>query len=125
MFSNLININEITKHFKINNNINSKICCKMSKNHDENKDLRLVSRIAKINYSNKTIQAPKSAIIGINTWGRIDFLCHYCGWTFIWNNSVHVSGRYTTNDTDNIKRKRDAKKAAKENTLTNKKKRKQ
>lgn len=125
IFGNLSNIIKITKYFKINNNINSKICCKMSKNHDENKDLRLVSRIAKIDYANKTIQAPKSAIIGNNTWGRIDFLCHYCGWTFIWNNSVHVSGRYTTNDTDNIKRKRDAKKAAKENTLTNKKKRKQ
>lgn len=94
----------------------------MSKNHDENKDLRLVSRIAKIDYSNKTIQAPKSAIIGNKTWGRIDYLTHYCGWTFIWNNDVRISGRYITNDSDTTKRKRDAKKAAKENTLTNKKK---
>lgn len=95
----------------------------MAKKHDENKDLRLVSRIAKIDYSNKTIQAPKSAIIGIKTWGRIDYLTHYCGWFFIWDNDVHISGRYTTNnDNDNTKRKRDAKKAAKENTLTNKKK---
>lgn len=94
----------------------------MSKLHDENKDLRLVSRIAKIDYSNKTIQAPKSAIIGNKTWGRIDYLTHYCGWTFIWNNDVHVSGRYSSNDNDVTKHKRDAKKAAKENTLTNKKK---
>lgn len=90
------------------------------KNHDENKDLRLVSRIAKIDYSNKTIQAPKSAIIGNKTWGRIDYLTHYCGWTFIWNNDVRISGKYTANNGDNTKRKRDAKKAAKENTLTNK-----
>lgn len=96
----------------------------MSKLHDENKDLRLVNRIAKVDYYDKTIQAPKSAIIGNKTWGRIDFLCHYCGWTFIWNNDVHISGRYSTNDNDVTKRKRDAKKAAKENTLTNKKKRK-
>lgn len=96
----------------------------MSKLHDENKDIRLVSRIAKVDYSNKTIQAPKSAIIGNKTWGRIDFLCHYCGWYFMWNNDVHVSGRYSSNDSDVTKRKRDAKKAAKENMLTNKKKRK-
>ena len=97
----------------------------MSKNHDENKDLRLVSRITKIDYSNKTLQAPKSAIIGIRTWGRIDFLCNYCGWSFIYNNDVSVGGKSISNDTENVKRKRDAKKAAKENTLTNKKKRKQ
>lgn len=97
----------------------------MAKKHDENKDLRLVSRIAKIDYSNKTIQAPKSAIIGNRTWGRIDYLTHYCDWTFIWNNDVSISVRYTDNDNDNAKSKCDAKKAAKENTLTNKKKRKQ
>lgn len=95
----------------------------MSKKHDENKDLRLVSRIAKIDYFNKTIQASKSAIIGNKTWGRIDYLCHYCGWIFIWNNSVVVRNNYRSDDNGAIKRKREAKKAAKENTLTNKKKR--
>lgn len=94
----------------------------MGKLHDENKDIRLVSRIAKIDYSNYTIQAPKSAIIGNKTWGRIDYLTHYCGWTFIWNNDVRISGKYITNDDNTTKRKRDAKKIAKENTLTNKKK---
>lgn len=95
----------------------------MSKNHDENKDLRLVSRIARIDYSNKTIQAPKSAIIGNKTLGRIDFLTHYCGWTFIYNNDVKVARSFSTEDGDSTKlRKRDAKKAAKDNTLTNKKK---
>lgn len=93
----------------------------MGKLHDENKDIRLVSRIAKIDYSNYTIQVPKSVIIGNKTWGRIDYLTHYCGWTFIWNNDIRISGKYITNDDDTTKRKRDAKKAAKENTLTNKK----
>lgn len=97
----------------------------MSKNHDENKDIRLISNVAKIDYSNKTIQAPKSTIIGIRSWGRIDYLVHYCGWYFFWNNEVRVSGRnFNTDDNINAKRKREAKKAAKENTLGNKKKRK-
>lgn len=97
----------------------------MAKNHDENKDLRLVSKIAKIDYSNKTIQAPKSAIIGNKTWGRIDYLTHYCGWTFIWNNEVRISGYNMHSDDDTTtKRKRDAKKAKADNSLTNKKKKK-
>lgn len=123
MFGSLINNDKIAKLFKINNNINSKICCKMAK-HDENKDLRLISRIAKIDYSNKTIQAPKSAIIGNKTLGRIDYLTHYCGWTFIYNNDVRINVKYiNSNEDTTIKRKREAKKIAKENILNNKKKR--
>lgn len=96
----------------------------MKKIHDENKDLRLVSRIAKIDYSNKSIQAPKNSVIGIRTWGRIDYLTHYCGWVFIWNNNVSVKiYNNDTNNSDVTKRKREAKKAAKEQTLNNKKKR--
>ena len=94
----------------------------MSKKHDENKDLRLVSRIAKIDYSNKTIQAPKSAIIGNKTWGRIDYLTHYCDWTFIWNNNVSVRSYNVNNDDNDVKRKHEAKKASKEKTLNKKKK---
>ena len=93
----------------------------MNKKHDENKDLRLISRIAKVDYFNKTIQAPKSSIIGIRSWGRIDFLTRHCGWLFFWNNNVKVAVRLASND-DVTKRKRDAKKAAKENTLTDKRK---
>lgn len=124
MFSSVINLNNTTKLFQINNNINNKICCKMGKLHDENKDLRLISRIARIDFANKTIEASKSTIIGNKSWGRIDYLTHYCGWTFIWNNSVRVSSRFIDTDNDGAKRKRDAKKAARDNTLTNKKKRK-
>lgn len=94
----------------------------MSKNHDENKDLRLVSRIANIDYSNKTIQAPKSAIIGNRTWGRIDFLTHYCGWHFMWNNEVYVSTRTNTTSDNTKNNKREAKKLVKEASLSNKSK---
>ena len=92
----------------------------MSKKHDENKDLHLVSRIAKIDYYNKTIQTPKSAIIGNTTWGRIDFLTHYCDWTFIWNNDVRISGKNSSDNDAIKKRKREAKKLAKEASLSNK-----
>ena len=46
----------------------------MSKNHDENKDIQLLKRNCYVNFGTKTIQAPKSAILGIKTWARIDFL---------------------------------------------------
>lgn len=96
----------------------------MAKKHDENKDIRFVSRIAKIDYSNKTIQTSKTTPIGIRTWGRIDFLVNHCGWFFSYNNDIIM--RTVTNNSNfdsAIKRKREAKKAAKEQTLTNKKKR--
>lgn len=96
----------------------------MSKLHDENKDLRLVSRKAKIDYANKTISAPKSALIGNKTWGRIDYLTKYCGWFFIWNNDVHIFNKSTSDNDDVKKKRREAKKAAKQNTLTDKRKHK-
>ena len=88
--------------------------------HDENKDVRLVSRIAKVNTVNKSIKAPKGAIIGIRTWGRIDFLTNICGYTFIWDNSA--GSGVTANDSDGTS-KRNAKKQKKEYQLTDKTKR--
>lgn len=91
--------------------------------HDENKDLRLISRIAKVDYSNKTIKANKSTIIGIKTWGRIDYLTHYCGWFFIYDNSVVVKNIKV--DDDEKSTKNTTKKVVrKETSGNNKKKRK-
>lgn len=50
----------------------------MAKKHDERKDLMSVSRIARIN-GNHIIIGDKSAV-SIHTWGKIDFLVHYCGY---------------------------------------------
>lgn len=64
------------------------------KKHDESKDLRLVSRVCRIDYAQHQLSAPKWATIGIHMWGKIDYLIHYCGWTFIWNNEsagVYIS----------------------------------
>ena len=86
--------------------------------HDENKDLRSIAKIAKINLSDKTIQCSKNATIGIHMWGKIDFLTHYCGWHFIWNNSAGVGGYSYSGDSSTSAR--EAKKAKKQPKLTDK-----
>lgn len=48
--------------------------------HDEANDVRLLSKVVKINPATKTIVLPTNAIIGNKRWGRIDYLCHYCGY---------------------------------------------
>ena len=83
--------------------------------HDENRDLTLFGRVGKVNYSNKTLQASKSATIGIHMWGRIDFLVHYCGWHFVWDNDAKV-----INSPTEAKSARAQKKAKKEPKLTDK-----
>lgn len=89
--------------------------------HDENKDLRSFSRIGKVDYSNKTLQCAKSAIIGIHMWGKIDFLTKYCGWHFVWNNNAGNSyNQFNSDSNSDVNTK---KKAKKEHQLTDKTKR--
>lgn len=96
----------------------------MGKKHDENKDVRLVSRIAKVSIYDKTIRVSKSQPIGIKTWGRIDFLTHYCGYVLIYDGSIAVKSRMVSTDSDSItSKKKQAKQAIKDNSLKNKKKR--
>ena len=90
----------------------------MSKKHDENKDLRSVSRVARVDYHDKSIQCAKSAKLGIHMLGKIDFLTKYCGWHFVWNNSAGVS--VIKDDTDNPSNARAQKKQKKEPKLTDK-----
>lgn len=60
----------------------------MRKRHEEERDVRCLSKVAKCDWRNKTIKANKGALIGIKSWGRIDYLTHYKGWVFLWDNSV-------------------------------------
>ena len=91
----------------------------MSKNHDENKDIQLLKRSCYVNYGTKTIQAPKSAIIGIKTWARIDFLVHHKGYHFVWDNGAIVD-KSSYEDSDKKKNLRAIKKASKDHTLNDK-----
>lgn len=61
----------------------------MAKKHDERKDLRSVSRVARIN-GNHIIIGDKSAV-GIHTWGKIDFLTKYCGYVATYEHGVKAS----------------------------------
>lgn len=90
----------------------------MAKKHDEKKDVRIVSRIAKINGNHIII--PINAVIGIRIWGRIDFLVHYCG--YILNRGSNTIKPSNLNFEDSAISAREAKKIKKEHKLTNKKK---
>lgn len=89
----------------------------MAKKHDEKKDLKCVSKVAEINGNHIII--PTDAIIGIHTWGRIDFLIHYCGYILYRAKNVKASN---LNFEDATVSAREAKKIKKEHKLTNKKK---
>ena len=87
------------------------------KKHDEKKDLKCVSRVAEINGNHIII--PTNSVIGIHTWGRIDFLVHYCGYILNRSNNVKASNLKFE---DAELRAREAKKIKKEHKLSNKKK---
>ena len=89
----------------------------MAKKHDERKDLKCVSRIAKINGNHIII--PINAVIGIRTWGRIDFLVHYCG--YVLNRGSNTIQPSNLNFEDAEVSAREAKKIKKEYKLANKK----
>ena len=89
----------------------------MAKKHDERKDLKCVSKVAEINGNHIII--PTNSVIGIHTWGRIDFLVHYCGYILNHGKNVKASN---LNFEDATVSAREAKKIKKEHKLTNKKK---
>lgn len=90
--------------------------------HDENKCIYSFRKVGRVNIVDKTLRASKNAIIGIHMWGKIDYLVHYCGWHFIYDNSANPSS-YVSENSDNRNNARAQKKAAKEHKLTDKTKR--
>lgn len=89
----------------------------MAKKHDERKDLMSVSRIARID-GNHIIIGDKSAV-GIHTWGKIDYLVNYCGYTVHYERGARASNlKFDEVNTS----AREAKKIRKEHKLTNKRK---
>jgi len=55
----------------------------MAKRHDESGALKSFARVGKIDAARKTLTLPKGATVGIKTWGKVDFLTHYCGWSLV------------------------------------------
>ncbi len=57
----------------------------MAKKHDESNDVDILIRVGriKVKKEKKILRMSKGTDVGIRTWGRIDFLTHYRGWTLI------------------------------------------
>lgn len=91
----------------------------MSKKHDERKDLVSVSKVARINGNHIVIANP--SMIGIHTWGKIDFLVHYCGYVVNYDRMAMPSNLSFANASDKKEEMRAMKKARKEHKLTVKK----
>ena len=86
--------------------------------HDEVSVLRSLSRNKEVSVNpiNRTITVVKNAqSVGNGTWGKIDYLVHYCGYTqgFTINKIVKHSANVNTKVISNKKEKQETKKAAK------------
>ena len=57
----------------------------MAKKHVEEDDAKILDRTGRVGVDkgNKTLRMSKGAVIGIKTWGRIDFLTNHQGWTLV------------------------------------------
>lgn len=80
----------------------------MSKNrYDEASVVRRLSKKASININarEKTIEIVKdNTDVGIRSWGKIDYLCNYCGYIRFFTKSVKKVKVYTDDSQDtNIK----------------------
>ena len=88
--------------------------CKVMK-HEENVDVRRVSRIAKIDTHNKLIEINKNQIIGLKTWGRIDYLCNILSYRLV-KGGIVIGDNFI----DDVKtHNREVKKQLKENKANN------
>lgn len=99
----------------------------MSKVHDENKDLRSLSKVAKINMVTKTITIQDKSRIGIKRWGMIDYLTKYKGYVcayehngYFCNYGENILIAPNNTDDENKQSKRSIKKALKAPKLKDK-----
>lgn len=61
----------------------------MKKHYDEATAIRAVAKKCQVNYGDKIIGVNTSTgTVGNNTWGKIDYLCNYCGWHWTHVNTV-------------------------------------
>ena len=57
----------------------------MRKTHVENNDVQLLARMGRVgvNADKQMLRASKNAVIGIKTWGKIDYLVNHRGWSMV------------------------------------------
>ena len=53
--------------------------------HVESKDLEILARTGKVkaDAGRKVLRMSKGLVVGLKTWGRIDFLTHHRGWVLV------------------------------------------
>lgn len=62
------------------------------KNYDEVSVIKSITKKAdvSVDYINKIVQVKKdSNEVGNGTWGKIDYLCHYCGYIYIISKTIN------------------------------------
>lgn len=86
------------------------------KNRDEASTVRALkkNRDVNVNEGNKSISVKKgSPLVGNGTYGKIDFLVHYCGYVMYFTNEKSVN-RPVNADADNVISKKKTKKETKQ-----------
>lgn len=86
------------------------------KNYDEVSVIRSITKKAdvSVDYVNKIIQVKEdSNEVGNGTWGKIDYLCHYCGYIYVRpktiNNNRKIINREFGDDNDRKTSKKERK----------------
>lgn len=79
------------------------------KKHDENKDLRSLAKVCKIDNVQKVIRCNDKSVIGIKRWGMIDFLTKYRGWYFVYDKSAKPTKTDVTIEKHSREEKRERK----------------
>lgn len=85
------------------------------KNYDEVSVIRSITKKAdvSVDYVNKIIQVKEdSNEVGNGTWGKIDYLCHYCGYIYVRPKTINnrkIINREFGNDDDRKTSKKERK----------------
>lgn len=67
------------------------------KHHEENVDLRLLSKVCKIDSRMKVIQITDKSAIGLKRWGRIDYLCNIKGYRIV-ASGISIGDKFDNSD---------------------------
>ena len=81
------------------------------KKYDEASVIRsLIAKRCVVNTITKVISVPRG-VLGNGSWGKVDYLCHYCGYTQSWLDNKPASSPVGNDDDlklyDKPKRKKD------------------
>ena len=81
------------------------------KKYDEASVIRsLIAKRCVVNTITKVISVPRG-VLGNGSWGKVDYLCHYCGYTQSWLDNKPASSPVGNDDDEKLydkpKRKKD------------------